>query len=260
MAAERKPRAVVLLSGGIDSATAMAVARQKGFEVFCLTVDYGQRHRTELASARKVAAALGAARHLVFRMDLSPIGGSALTSGISVPKGRPEKKMASEIPITYVPARNTMFLSVALGWAEALGIRDIFVGVNAVDYSGYPDCRPAFIRSFERTANLATRAGVEGGRFRIRAPLLRLTKAAIIRKAASLGVPLELTRSCYDPDRKGRACGGCDSCVLRRKGFREAGIPDPTRYADVGTGVRPARLPANDRRQTSAGSGSRRTK
>jgi 7-cyano-7-deazaguanine synthase len=230
MAAERGSRAVVLLSGGIDSATAMAIARREGFEIFALTVDYGQRHRRELSAARRIAAALGAVRHLVFRMDLSPIGGSALTSKIPVPRGRSEKRMAASIPVTYVPARNTMLLAVALGWAETLGARDLFIGVNAVDYSGYPDCRPAFIRSFERTARLATKAGVEGGRFRVRAPLLQLTKAAIIRKAASLGVPLEWTHSCYDPDPRGRACGGCDSCRLRKKGFREAGIPDPTRY------------------------------
>ncbi len=260
MAAEQKSRAVVLLSGGIDSATAMAVALRKGFEVFCLTVDYSQRHRTELTSARRIAAALGATRHLVFRMDLSPIGGSALTSEISVPKGRPEKRMASAIPVTYVPARNTMFLSVALGWAETLGARDIFIGVNAVDYSGYPDCRPAFIRSFERTANLATQAGVEGGRFRIRTPLLRLTKAAIIRKAVALGVPLELTHSCYDPDSRGRACGGCDSCMLRRKGFREAGIPDPTRYGNGENRTRSDRTPTADIRKTGKRSGSRRMK
>ncbi len=260
MAAESKPRAVVLLSGGIDSATAMAVALRKGFEVFCLTVDYGQRHRTELTSARRIATALGAGRHLVFRMDLSLIGGSALTSRISVPKNRPGERMASEIPVTYVPARNTMFLSIALGWAETLGSRDIFIGVNAVDYSGYPDCRPAFIRSFERTANLATKAGLEGGRFKIRTPLLRLTKAAIIRKAAALGVPLELTHSCYDPDLKGRACGGCDSCVLRRKGFREAGIPDPTRYVNGEIRTRSARTHTAGIRKTSKRSGSRRTK
>ncbi|MBN2201971.1 7-cyano-7-deazaguanine synthase QueC [bacterium] len=236
----------------------MAVALREGFEVFCLTVDYGQRHRTELTSARRIAAALGAKRHLVFRMDLSPIGGSALTSEISVPKSRPVNRMAAAIPVTYVPARNTMLLSVALGWAETLGALDIFIGVNAVDYSGYPDCRPAFIRSFERTANLATRAGVEGGRFHVRAPLLRLTKAAIIRKAAALGVPLELTHSCYDPDSQGRACGGCDSCILRRKGFREAGIPDPTRYADGEVGTRPIRHPSAVRHTAEKRSGSRR--
>jgi 7-cyano-7-deazaguanine synthase len=249
MAAERRPRAVVLLSGGIDSATAMAVAKREGFEIFALTVDYGQRHRRELAAARRLARVLGAARHLVFRMDLSPVGGSALTSETPVPKGRPEKRMAAAIPVTYVPARNTMLLAVALGWAETLGSRDLFIGVNAVDYSGYPDCRPAFIRSFERTANLATKAGVEGGRFRIRAPLLRLTKAAIIRKAASLGVPLDLTHSCYDPDPKGRACGGCDSCRLRRKGFLEAGIPDPTRYAVKSAASGTGRAPIKTRRR-----------
>jgi 7-cyano-7-deazaguanine synthase len=240
-AAEPVSRAVVLLSGGLDSATAMAAARREGFEIYALTVDYGQRHRAELAAARRIAAALGATRHLVFRMDLTRIGGSALTSDAPVPKGRPEKRMAASIPVTYVPARNTMLLAVALGWAETLGCRDIFIGVNALDYSGYPDCRPAFIRSFERTANLGTRAGVEGGRFRIRAPLLRLTKAAIIRKAAALGVPLGLTHSCYDPDRAGRACGACDSCLLRRKGFREAGVPDPTRYAPERAVSRPRR-------------------
>jgi 7-cyano-7-deazaguanine synthase len=243
-AAEPGPRAVVLLSGGLDSATAMAAARAEGFELYALTVDYSQRHRAELAAARRIARALGAARHLIFRMDLTRIGGSALTSDAPVPKGRPEKRMAASIPVTYVPARNTMLLAVALGWAETLGCRDIFIGVNALDYSGYPDCRPAFIRSFERTANRGTKAGVEGVRFRIRAPLIHLTKAAIIRKAAGLGVPLELTHSCYDPDPEGRACGACDSCRLRRKGFREAGIPDPTRYAPERRTARPRRTRA----------------
>jgi 7-cyano-7-deazaguanine synthase len=224
------PKAVVLLSGGLDSATAVAITQSEGFEVYALSVDYGQRHRHELKAAKHIAKSLGVARHLVFKMDMRLIGGSALTGDIPVPKKRSEKRMAASIPSTYVPARNTIFLSIALGWAEALEARDIFIGVNAVDYSGYPDCRPEFIRAFEKTANLATKAGVEGARFKIHTPLIRLTKAQIIQKGASLGVPFQLTHSCYDPDEKGRACGACDSCLIRKKGFAEAGVPDPTRY------------------------------
>lgn len=225
-------KAVILASGGIDSTTAMAVARSEGFELYSLSFDYGQRHAVELDAARKVAHALGARRHLVIRIDLGAIGGSALTADIAVPRGRSEGDMMSAIPVTYVPARNTIFLSYALAWAEVLEAADIFIGVNAVDYSGYPDCRPEYIRAFETMANLAIKAAVEGKlRIAVRTPLIRMTKAGIIRTGTGLGVDYGLTHSCYDPDSKGRACGDCDSCILRKKGFREAGIPDPTRYA-----------------------------
>jgi 7-cyano-7-deazaguanine synthase len=223
--------AVVLLSGGLDSTTCLAIARREGFAAHTLSVDYGQRHRGELARARRIAAALGAASHSVVRVDLSAFGGSALTDpGLAVPKGRSGREMARGIPVTYVPARNTVLLSLALAKAETLGAEEIFVGVNAIDYSGYPDCRPAFIRSFERLARLATRAGVEGRPLRVRAPLLRLSKARIIRLGTRLGAPYRLTLSCYDPVR-GRACGRCDACQIRRGGFAEAGVPDPTLYA-----------------------------
>jgi 7-cyano-7-deazaguanine synthase len=222
---------VVLLSGGLDSTTVLAVALRRGFEAHCLSVDYGQRHRGELARARRLARELGAAGHRVARVDLSAFGGSALTDGsIAVPKDRSARAMGSDIPVTYVPARNTVFLSVALAWAEVLGADDLFVGVNAVDYSGYPDCRPEFLRAFERLARVATRAGVEGRRLRVHAPLLRLSKAGIVRLGTRLGVPYRLTQSCYDPVR-GRACGRCDACRLRRAGFEQARIPDPTPYA-----------------------------
>ena len=224
------PGAVVLLSGGLDSSTCLALARRDGFDAHALSVNYGQRHRTELDRARRVARAMGAADHRVVRVDLSTFGGSALTdAGVAVPKDRPARAMASGIPVTYVPARNTVLLALALAHAETLGASDIYVGVNAIDYSGYPDCRPAFIRAFERLARVATKAGVEGRPLHIRAPLLRLTKAGIIRLGTSLGVPYRLTLSCYDPVR-GRACGRCDACELRRKGFAEAGVPDPTLY------------------------------
>jgi 7-cyano-7-deazaguanine synthase len=227
----RKPRrAVVLLSGGLDSSTVPAVAMKAGFEVHCLSVDYGQRHKGELAAARRVARDLGAASHRAARVSLSLFGGSALTdASIAVPKGRSAAAMGGDIPVTYVPARNTVLLSVALAWAEVLGASDIFLGVNAIDYSGYPDCRPEFLRAFERLARVATRAGVQGGRLRIHAPLLRLSKAGIVRLGTRLGVPYQLTLTCYDPVR-GRACGRCDACTLRRKGFEEARVPDPTRY------------------------------
>jgi 7-cyano-7-deazaguanine synthase len=227
-------RAVVLVSGGLDSATVLAIARDRGYETHALTVDYGQRHRRELAAARRVTRALGAAAHRVVRVDLRAFGGSALTSAaIPVPKGHPSRPPARGIPVTYVPARNTVLLALALAWAETLGARDLFLGVNAVDYSGYPDCRPAYVRAFERLAGLATKAGTEGRtRFRIRAPLLRLTKARIIRTGIALGVDYGLTHSCYDPAPRGRACGRCDSCRLRRKGFAEAGARDPVPYAD----------------------------
>jgi 7-cyano-7-deazaguanine synthase len=227
----RRPPAVVLLSGGLDSSTCLAAAIADGFEAHALSVDYGQRHRGELARAKKVARALGAAGHRVVRVDLSAFGGSALTdAGIAVPKGRSAAAMAASIPVTYVPARNTVLLSLALAHAETLGAEDIYLGVNAIDYSGYPDCRPAFVRAFERLARVATKAGVEGRPLRVRAPLLRLGKADIIRLGTRLGVPYRLTTSCYDPIR-GRACGRCDACRLRRKGFAEAGVPDPTLYA-----------------------------
>lgn len=221
-------RAVVLLSGGLDSATVLAVARAEGFVACALSFDYGQRHGRELDSARRVATALGAREHLVLRLDLRAIGGSALTADIPVPKGRSAEAMASGIPATYVPARNTIFLSHALAWAEVLESQDIFIGVNALDYSGYPDCRPEFIEAFERMANLATRAGVEGaGRVRIHAPLIRLTKAEIVARGTALGVDFALTWSCYEPRPDDLACGRCDSCLLREKGFREAGLRDP---------------------------------
>ncbi|MFO0846754.1 MAG: 7-cyano-7-deazaguanine synthase QueC [Gemmataceae bacterium] len=224
-------RAVVLLSGGLDSATALAVARRDGFACFALTVAYGQRHQAELDASRRVAAALGAAEHKVMQLDLRSFGGSALTGDLAVPHGRSEAEMASSIPVTYVPARNTVFLALALAHAEVVGAFDIFLGVNAVDYSGYPDCRPEFVRAFEALANLATKAGVEGGRFRIHAPLIDLSKADIVRQGVALGVDYGLTHSCYDPSPEGLACGDCDSCALRRAGFAAAGVPDPTRYA-----------------------------
>jgi 7-cyano-7-deazaguanine synthase len=226
------PRAVVLLSGGLDSAVTAAVARSRGFEWYALSVDYGQRHRTELEASRKVAKSLGAKDHMIVAVDLSRIGGSALTADIAVPKDRAEDVMAAGIPITYVPARNTVLLSIGLGYAETLDAADLFVGVNAVDYSGYPDCRPEYLAAFEKLANLATKAGVEGTlKFTIHAPLVDQTKAEIIRTGASLGVDFALTHSCYDPDLEGRACGRCDSCLLRAKGFADAGIVDPTHYA-----------------------------
>ena len=225
-----KRRAVVLLSGGLDSSTVLAVARARGFEVHCLSVDYGQRHRHELRASRRLARLLGARSHRVARVNLDLFGGSALTDpSIAVPKGRSAAEMGGDIPITYVPARNTVMLSLALAHAEVLGANDLFLGVNAIDYSGYPDCRPEFLRAYERMARLATRAGVEGARVRIHAPLLRLGKAAIVRLGTRLGVPYAETTTCYDPVR-GRACGSCDACTLRRKGFEEARLPDPTRY------------------------------
>ncbi|HXG12877.1 MAG TPA: 7-cyano-7-deazaguanine synthase QueC [Gemmataceae bacterium] len=231
MAAEGRP-AVVLLSGGLDSATVLAVARHEGFRCHALTINYGQRHAAELEAARRVAQALGVVQHRVLDLDLRIFGGSALTADIAVPKDRPAEQMAEGIPITYVPARNTLFLSLALAWAEVLESFDLFIGVNALDYSGYPDCRPAFVAAFERLANLATKAGVEGkGRFQVHAPLINLSKAEIIRLGHSLGVDYRLTHSCYDPAPDGAACGRCDSCQLRRAGFEAAGLPDPTRYA-----------------------------
>jgi 7-cyano-7-deazaguanine synthase len=225
-------RAVVLLSGGLDSATALAIARSEQYECHALSFEYGQRHARELESARRLAKALGAAGHLVLRLDLGAIGGSALTADIAVPKGRSAEAIASGIPVTYVPARNTIFLSHALAWAEVLGAHDLFIGVNVLDATGYPDCRPEFIAAFERLANLATRAGVEGpGRFRVHTPLIALSKADIIRRGVELGVDHALTWSCYEPQPDGRACGLCDACLLRRKGFAEAGLTDPLPYA-----------------------------
>jgi 7-cyano-7-deazaguanine synthase len=221
-------RAVVLLSGGLDSTTAFAVAGAEGFDRYALSFDYGQRHGRELDSARRVAAALGAKEHLVLRLDLRAIGGSALTADIPVPKGRSPEAMGTGIPVTYVPARNTIFLSHALAWAEVLESQDIFIGVNVYDSSGYPDCRPQFVEAFERLANLATKAGVEGrSRLTIHTPLIRLTKAQIVQRGAALGVDFGLTWSCYEPQPDGRACGACDSCLLRQKGFAEAGLRDP---------------------------------
>jgi 7-cyano-7-deazaguanine synthase len=218
--------AVVLLSGGLDSATALAIARAQGFRTLALSVDYGQRHNAELTAARRVAAALGAAEHRVMRVDLAGIGGSALTDvTLAIPEAA-----AAGIPITYVPARNTLLLSLALGWAEVAGARDMFVGVNAVDYSGYPDCRPEFIEAFERLAQLATKAGVEGAAMSIRAPLIRMSKAEIIGMGVDLGVDYGLTVSCYQADAEGRGCGKCDSCRLRAAGFAAARVPDPTSY------------------------------
>lgn len=224
-------KAVVLLSGGLDSTTVLAMAKAEGFEPVCLSIAYGQRHAVELDRARKVAESMGVRDVRVVSLDLRAIGGSALTSDVEVPKDRDEKTMSHGIPVTYVPARNTVFLALALGLAEVVGAKDIFIGVNAVDYSGYPDCRPEFIRKFEELANLATKAGVEGARFKVHAPLSGLTKAQIIREGTRLGVDYALTHSCYDPDAQGRACGRCDSCLLRKRGFAEAGVPDPTRYA-----------------------------
>jgi 7-cyano-7-deazaguanine synthase len=224
-------KAVVLLSGGLDSATALAIARSQGFECHALSFRYGQRHEIEIDAARRIAGRFEVARHVVLDIDLRAFGGSALTSDLPVPKGRRLEEMAAEIPVTYVPARNTIFLSFALAWAEVLGAADIFIGVNALDYSGYPDCRPEYAEAFERMANLATRAGVEGkARFRIHTPLIRLTKAEIIRRGRELGLDYALTRSCYEPAPDGAACGECDACVLRLKGFAEAGIEDPAPY------------------------------
>jgi 7-cyano-7-deazaguanine synthase len=223
-------RAVVLLSGGLDSATVLAIVRSEGYVAYALSFSYGQRHEREMAAAEKVAQSLGAVEHRIARIDLRVFGGSALTGDLPIPQARSTEEMAREIPTTYVPARNTIFLSYALAWAEVLGATDIYLGVNAVDYSGYPDCRPEFIRAFEQLANLATRAGIEGSCFRIHAPLLSLSKAEIIARGVSLGVDYLLTHSCYDPAGDGRACGVCDSCQLRLKGFQEAGLSDPISY------------------------------
>jgi 7-cyano-7-deazaguanine synthase len=220
--------AIVLLSGGLDSATCLAIARADGFEpLYTLAFDYGQRHRHELSAAAKLAADAQVREHRVIQIDLRQFGGSALTSDAAVPKDRDESQMSAGVPITYVPARNTIFLAYALAWAEVLDAPDVFIGVNAIDYSGYPDCRPEFVAAFERAGNLGT---MFGGRFRVHTPLIRWTKAQIIRRGTELGVDYGLTHSCYDPDETGAACGHCDSCLLRKRGFAEAGVADPTRY------------------------------
>jgi len=220
-------KAVILLSGGLDSSTVLAIAKNQNFECYALTVNYGQRHTVEIERAEKIAEIFGVKQHKVVNLDMRWIGGSALTSDIPVPKNRAED---DSIPITYVPARNTIMLSLTLGWAESLCAHDIFIGVNAVDYSGYPDCRPEFIKSFENTANLATREGVEGRKFKIHAPLIKMSKAEIIKTGVELGVDYSITISCYDPDKKGNACGKCDACKLRKEGFLQAKITDPTNY------------------------------
>ncbi len=224
-------RTVVLLSGGIDSTTTLAIAIAEDYEAYALSFDYSQRHQIEVEAARRVANSLGAKEHRVAKIDLRIFGGSALTDDVDVPKQRSATEIAHRIPVTYVPVRNTIFLAYALAWAEVISAADIFIGVNAIDYSGYPDCRPEFIKGFENLANLGTKAGVEGSRFHIHTPLIKLSKAEIIRKAVELHVDLSLTHSCYDPSPEGLACGECDSCLLRLKGFREAGIEDPIPYA-----------------------------
>ncbi len=225
--------AVVLLSGGIDSTTTLAIAIADGYETYVLSFDYGQRHHLELEAARRVAKSLGVNVHHVLKIDMHLFGGSALTADVDVPKRRSEKEIGAGIPVTYVPARNTIFLAHALAWAEVIGAAHIFLGVNAIDYSGYPDCRPEFIALFETLANIGTKAGIEGRRFQIHAPLIKFSKADIIRKARELDVDLALTHSCYDPTPDGLACGLCDSCQMRLKGFREAGLADPIQYAPV---------------------------
>jgi 7-cyano-7-deazaguanine synthase len=236
---ETKPkRAVVLLSGGLDSSTVLAIARSQGYELYALSFSYGQRHVIELEAARRVAASIGVKDHRIAAIDLRVFGGSALTADIAVPKGRGTDEMSHGIPITYVPARNTIFLSFALAWAEVLGSSDIFIGVNALDYSGYPDCRPEFIQAFEKMANLATKAGVEGRQaLKIHTPLIALTKAEIVHKGIELGVDYSLTSSCYDPSSTGDPCGQCDSCLLRQKGFGENGLKDPLNYPSAGNQV-----------------------
>ena len=231
MTAENK-KAVVLLSGGIDSTTALAMAQAEGYAVHGLSFLYGQRSRLEVEAAKRIARAAKLAEHRIAEIDLTIFGGSALTSDVAVPKGRSLEEMSRQVPITYVPARNTIFLSYALAFAESIGAEDIFIGVNAIDYSGYPDCRPEYISAFEAMANLATKAGIEGRGIKIRTPLIEMSKAEIIRAGTALGINYALTTSCYDPDPEGLACGACDSCLLRKKGFEEAGLPDPTGYQE----------------------------
>lgn len=224
-------KAVVLSSGGLDSTTVMAIAKHDGYLIYSLSFSYGQRHFIELEAAKKVAEKIGVEKRLVINLDLQKIGGSALTSNIKVPKNKDSKVISANIPVTYVPARNTIFLSYALAWAEVLKSSDIFIGVNAIDYSGYPDCRPEYIEAFEKMSNLATKAGVEGlARIKINTPLIHMSKAQIINKGIELGIDYSMTHSCYDPNPKGVACGLCDSCILRKKGFKEAGVKDPTKY------------------------------
>lgn len=225
------PKAVILLSGGLDSTTTLAIAKNEGFACYALTMQYGQRHAIEIDFARRIARSMGVIEHIVMPIDLRQFGGSALTSDVPVPKDRPLNEMAHGIPITYVPARNTIFLSFALAWAEVLGAHDLFLGVNALDYSGYPDCRPEYIDAFVKLASLATKAGVEGAEFTIHTPLIQMTKAEIIRRGLKLGVDFAMTTSCYDPTPTGIACGRCDACLLRLKGFAEAGVVDPARSA-----------------------------
>jgi len=228
-----KPKAVALLSGGLDSTTTVAIAKSQGFDVYAITFDYGQRHDIEIKSAQLVAEKLGVAEHIITQIDMRSIGGSALTSDIAVPKGRTTEEMEQGIPVTYVPARNTIFLSFALAWAEVLGANDIFVGVNAIDYSGYPDCRPEYIEAYQRMARLATKAGVEDNKqLTIHTPLIQLSKAQIIQKGLELGVVYAMTVSCYDPTTDGKACGRCDACILRLRGFEENGVTDPAPYKD----------------------------
>ncbi len=226
-------RAVVLLSGGIDSATALALAQNNGYHVAALTFDYHQRHRHEIAAASRVAQAAGVEQHLIFPLDLSAIGGSALTANIKVPKHRDESLLSRQIPVTYVPARNAIFLTIGLAWAEVIGAGSVFIGANSIDYSGYPDCRPEFIEAFQAMANYATRTGVEGTRIIINAPLINLSKSQIIQEGARLGIDYALTLSCYDPDLNGLACGACDSCIIRKRGFEAAELPDPTHYSPL---------------------------
>ena len=232
-AATGRPRAVVLLSGGLDSSTTLAMAQDDGFECYALSFSYGQRHSVELDAARRVATVAGVADHIVIDLDLRAFGGSALTDAIDVPKDRSDAEMAAEIPVTYVPARNTVFISVALGYAEVLEADDLFLGINAVDYSGYPDCRPEYVAKWEELAALATKRGVEGSQLSIHAPLIDLTKADIVRRGTELGVDYAITISCYDPDDEGRACGRCDTCALRLRGFADAGLSDPAPYVDA---------------------------
>lgn len=228
---KEQKRAVVLLSGGLDSTTSLGVAKDEGFELFAMSFDYGQRHQSELEASKRIAQKFGVKKHLVVDIDLGQIGGSALTDDIDVPKLRDDEEISEGIPVTYVPARNTIFLSFALAWAEVLQVEDIYIGVNALDYSGYPDCRPEYIQAYEKMANLATKAGVEGHqRLCIHTPLINLTKAEIIQKGNELGVDYSMTVSCYDASPSGEACGECDSCLLRKKGFEEAGVSDPTIY------------------------------
>ncbi len=223
--------AVVLLSGGIDSTTTLAIAKDSGYEVYAISFRYGQRHHFEIEAAKKIAIAMGVNRHLIMDIDLASFGGSALTDDIPIPKRDEVEDIGKEIPVTYVPARNIVFLSLALGWAEVMGVSEIFIGVNVIDYSGYPDCRSEFIAAFEKAANLGTKSGAEGRKIKIHTPLISLTKSEIIKRGLELGVDYSLTHSCYDPDEEGRACGNCDSCLLRKKGFEEAGVEDPTAYS-----------------------------